>query len=240
MATLASTILSEVSEELHDTSNVRWLVNELLEFINDGQRTIVLIRADATSSTKARQLVAGVYQAIPSDGYQFLKLLNNMGTDGLSEGRHIQFIELSALNRHDPLWRTRTASAVVVNFAYDALDREHFYVSPPVPASPDVYVTEQYSRLPVDIPLTTDNPSYFAAFSKIDLNDIYKPHLIDYVLYRAYRKQAEAASRTKAAAHADAFLSMLGAKDRKDLLVSPEIRDRPHSDTIPRPAAVGE
>jgi len=87
----AEEIIADAAREINDSSFVRWSKNELIGFLNDGQREVVKFRPNATSTLKSVQLVAGVNQAIPlSDGYRFLTLTANRGSDGLAYGLRLR------------------------------------------------------------------------------------------------------------------------------------------------------
>ena len=47
MTIAAQSIIRRAVETLQDTTSVRWPVNELVRYLNDGQREIVLYRPDS-------------------------------------------------------------------------------------------------------------------------------------------------------------------------------------------------
>ena len=47
MTTAAQSIIRRVVETLQDTTSVRWPVAELVRYLNDGQREVVLYRPDS-------------------------------------------------------------------------------------------------------------------------------------------------------------------------------------------------
>ena len=60
MTILASDIIVRAGDVLFDTTQVRWPETELLRWLNDAQREIVLQRPDAKSANQAVKLVARV------------------------------------------------------------------------------------------------------------------------------------------------------------------------------------
>lgn len=241
MSILASAILAEVGVELADTANTRWPPDDLIDYINDAQRAITVLRPDATQITKAVQLAAGTQQDIPSDGYKFLRLFENLGASGKSapvSGRQPQYRDLGALDRHSPRWRGATAGDEVREYTVDTLTRKRYHVSPPVHPTTQVWVKLQYSRFPTNIPRSTDSPAYAAALDYLDVSDIYHPALLEYVLMRCHRKSNEAADKAKVQQHGQAFMGMMGVKGRSDVLYSVDMRDHPYDDNPARPEAV--
>lgn len=69
---LASSIITKAATLLQDPTNVRWPADELLGWLNDGQREIVLQKPDAYSINEAVKLAAGTKQALPAAGIRLL------------------------------------------------------------------------------------------------------------------------------------------------------------------------
>ena len=79
MAVAVNDVIDKVQEVLQDTGGVRWdQTNELLEWLNDAQREIALLKPDATSENTTVTLVTGTKQTIPSDGNRLLRVVRNM------------------------------------------------------------------------------------------------------------------------------------------------------------------
>ena len=85
MAIVANTIISDAAKLLQDDTNVAWPADELLRWLNAGQREIVLGKPDAYVQNKSVALVAGTKQEIPADGNVFMKITRSMGADGLTQ-----------------------------------------------------------------------------------------------------------------------------------------------------------
>jgi len=64
----AKTIIDKATIQLLDLTNIRWTRAELLSWLNDGMRQIVLIQPSASSTTSVIQLQAGTRQYLPDDG----------------------------------------------------------------------------------------------------------------------------------------------------------------------------
>lgn len=213
MATVtASSVIAKAQTILQDTTGVRWPENELLGWLNDGQREIVLYKPNAFVKNTAVRLAAGTKQALPADGVQLIDVVRNMGTDGLTPGRSIRITMREVLDSQLPDWHATTPSSQVKHYMYTMLDPKNFYVYPPQPAVSQGYVELIYGASPTDATIS----------SVITIDDIYQTVLVDYVLYRAYSKDTEyAADVNRAAAHQNAYLAALGGKAKVEAAVNP-------------------
>lgn len=176
----AKTILDKASTQLTDLANIRWTRAELLGWLNDGMRQIVLIQPSASSTTVSKQLVAGTRQTLPADGWLLLSMYRNMGTNGITPGRVIRLISREILDSFNPNWNTDTAKAEVRNYIYTNQDQTAFYVYPPNTGTQ--YVELNYSVQLAD--LTSESQA-------IPIFDVFQSSLVDYILYRACSKDAE-------------------------------------------------
>lgn len=202
---LASAIIDRVTIILQDETNVRWPRAELLKWLNDSQREIVLARPDSLAENATITLVAGSKQSIPNTAIQLLDVVRNVN------GRSIRLVPRSIMDAQQPDWHQQTQSAVIKHYMFDARDPKHFYVYPP--ASSGAQVEAIYSTAPADVA---------SEANAISLNDVYANAMTDYILYRAYLKDADyAGNAQRAAAHYSAFAQSIQAKTQTDLSVSP-------------------
>ena len=79
MPIAAQSIIRRCVETLQDTTSIRWPVAELVRYLNDGQREIIVHRPDAMVTNAAQALVAGSRQAIPSNGTKLIDVVRNTG-----------------------------------------------------------------------------------------------------------------------------------------------------------------
>jgi hypothetical protein len=78
MATIRVIDLIDKAEEiLQDTTNVKWSQQSLLNYLNDAQREIVLIRPDANPVNEAFTLAQTAKQTLPTAGLRLLSLYKN-------------------------------------------------------------------------------------------------------------------------------------------------------------------
>ena len=220
MGTLTETnLLARIRDTLQDTTSVRWSDAELRRYINDAQREIVNFRPSASADHANVQLTTGTEQTIPTSGLRLIKVVRNMSAAGGSATgkRAIRLVNGDILNAQDPDWHDPTATGssahgtVVNNYIFDDADPRKFYVYPGV--SGNAYVEIVYSASPTD--LTTGS-------STIDIDDTYGNAIVDFVLYRAYLKDAEyAGNAQRANTHYQIFLSSIGAGGQAQLLLDP-------------------
>jgi len=207
----ASAITNRASILLHDPTNVRWPVTQLLDYLNDGQREIVINRPDASVANETIALVSGsTKQSIPAAGIRLMHVTRNMGSDGSTPGRPIIIVDRDILDTQIPTWHNDDAQDDIKNYVFDPGDPKHFYVYPQAGAS--AHIELSYSVPPTDC-ATVGN--------LIGLSDIYANALLDYVMYRSLSKDTEYADAPKSARYYESFLRSLGIKTQIDVAVDP-------------------
>lgn len=201
---LASAIIANAQTIIQDTTGVRWPAPELLKWLNEGQRELVMVKPDAYVKNESVLLVTGTKQAIPASGILLISVVRNMGTTGTTPGLAIRSIKREVLDEQLPNWHASTASAAASYVVSDPRDPKNFYVYPPQPATGQGRVEIVYSASPPDVA---------AEANAINIDDIYSGSLLDYCLFRAYSKDAEyAGNANRAAAHYTKFRETLGLK----------------------------
>lgn len=219
---LASDIIDRARIVLNDADGIRWLDAEMLKWINDGQRVIALVRPDASVGNATVTLVSGTKQAIPSDGLRLLDVVKN------GSGRAVRHVDRDVLDTQNPTWHSETGVTGVKNYIYDNRDPKTFYVYPPAAAA-GATVDVVYSKNPTDVT---------ALGSTVAVADIYADPLLNYVLHRAYSKDAEFAQNFQLSAnYLSIFQAMLGIKTSKDAAFSPDLNSKGKT-TSPNAAAL--
>ena len=212
MAMTVANLLARATALLQDSTNVRWPETELLNYLNDGQRQIVLQVPNANPVNDDITLAAGTKQAIPSDGIRLLDVVRN------TSGNAVRRTERDTLDENNPGWHQETGVTAIKNWVFNPDDPKHFYVNPPATTSASLEIV--YSASPDDATLV----------GNISLDDIYANALLDYILYRAYSKDAEnSGNMSKAAGSYAAFNASLGNKLQTD------VTSDPNADPPPRP-----
>lgn len=281
MATITGQeILSRAGVILQDTTSVKWPIAELLDWLHDAQREIVLRKPDAYSKNTSIQLtVSQTKQSIPSDGVMLLDVVRNLGTDGSTPGRAITRTERPILDQQRPDWHTDTPSATVKHYMFNEKDPKTFYVYPPQPGSSPGHVEIIYSAAPDPLIATwqastaysegdyclprkknnhlyiigsgdngtsgTSEPTWpttdggtvvdgtctwtetdFIVPQVITLDDIYEAAILDYILYRAYSKDANLSPSApqRAMAHFNAFMGVITGQEQAEVAYDPNVQ----------------
>lgn len=225
MATIAVTdIINRAATLLQDPTNIRWPQAELLDWVNDGQREIALFKPNAFVKNTGVQLAAGTRQTIPTDGVSLVDIVRNLGADGMTSGRAVRVVSREILDSQIPNWHSDTPSNAVKHFTYTPLDPKHFYVYPPQPDISRGYVEMVYVAYPTNCTLS----------STISLDDIYMSALLNYVLYRAYSKDAEfAANAAAASSYYQTFQGILTGKITAEGASNPNVALGPFNPNVP-------
>lgn len=210
-----SDIIVRAGRTLADATHVRWTEAEIIDHINDGQRQIVLLKPNANSRTETFRLAAGTKQALPAGGIALLRVLRNMGGDGLTPGTAVFPTIRSAMDAETPDWHTKVGSEIQ-HFIYDyKTDKRTFYV---YPASAGNYVELTYSAAPAEVTSTS---------SELDLDDTYINEVLNWVLHRCFAKDTEyAGNAQRAAEFLGAFYRGLELSAQVEALTNPTNRVR--------------
>ena len=211
MATItALSTLTKVQTILQDTTGIRWPIDdELLGWLNDGQREVVLNKPEASVKNESVTLTTGsTKQTIPAAGIMLVDVVRNMGAAGSTPGKAVRLVTRDVLDAQRPDWHSDANTGnYIQHFMYDPRDPKTFYVYPKAPATA-LYLELVYSAAPTDCATTA---------STIGVDDIFANALLDYVLYRAYSKDAEyAANGQLALAHYTAFANAFGIKPQNE------------------------
>ena len=179
---IGTTLINNVATALKDTNNVRWTRTELLAWLNEAQRQLVLYQPVANPYTTAVQMVVGARQSLPADGYLLLDIYRNMGaTPGTTPGNAVRIISRKLLDAFQPGWDAAANNAAVIqNYMYSIKDRLAYYVYPPSDGTGFIEIC--YAQIPA--PLSAET-------SAIVVPDIFDAALENYMLYRACLKDAE-------------------------------------------------
>lgn len=212
MTISVSSVITKAQTIIQDATGVRWPSDELLGWLNDGQREILIYKPSANAKNVSVKLTTGTKQSLPADGLQLLDVIRNTGTDGNTPGRAIRITMREILDAQLPDWHSSTANATVKHYTYSPLTPKVFYVYPPQPSTNQGYVEMAYGALPADATLN----------GNINVDDIYQTVLIDYILYRAYSKDTEyAADPQRASAHQAAYLATLTGRTAVEVGADP-------------------
>lgn len=217
MATAVNTLIDSAEEILQDPSNDKWSAAELLAWLNYGQWAVVREKPDAYPVRSVIALAStngGLWQTFPAASILLLDVLCNCSSDGSTKGAPVTVVDRKWIDTAVPDWTTATATTTIKHIIYDPKTQpKAFMVYPPAAASSYIEV------------VTADLPAAASAGGNITLDDEYAEMLLDYILFRAYSRDADyAANSEKAIAHYQNFLMLLGKLNTSEIDLHPKKR----------------
>jgi len=210
MGLYVESVFDKVTNTLQD-DGVRWSPEELLRWFNDGQRQICRFHPEAYTINEATALAAGSKQTLPETGLMLVKVINNMGTDGATEGDVITHIDQDIMDAQSPSWHSTTQSATIKHYMFDPRDPKTYFVYPPADGTTQIRIV--YSKVPPDAEI--------GGTSVID--NIYEPDLVSYILYWAYQKDADfGANHARTQGYLQAFMASMGVIEPQEHKMEPK------------------
>jgi hypothetical protein len=232
MAILASDIITRAQTIVQDTTGVRWPYAELLRWLNDGQREVAVYKPSATAANVALNLVAGTLQSIGAGGLALLRITRNLKTPVTTPrvgGRAVRVVNRDVLDSQHSQWHDPTVfiyTKEVKHFCFDDADPTNFYVFPGNDGTGAIEAV--ISRSPVDVTAVGDVNILTSYNQPITIPDIYSNVLLDYVLFRAYSKDADyAGNADRSGNHYTLFINSIAAKAQTEASVNPNVGTAP-------------
>lgn len=207
MATTAQSIIQRVTETLFDRTSVKWTVDRLVRYLNDGQRAIVTIRPDAMNTSHTLALAAGAKQSLPEDGEKLIDVLANSS----GSKRAVTKVERPLLDNQIPGWRGLSGVTEILHWMYDPRDPKSFEVYPPA-ANSGASLLIEYARRPTDIVEPASGSLYTSVAGNITVGDLFANALADYILCRCHAENVQYAQPARAQMHYSAFADALGVE----------------------------
>lgn len=205
----AQAIVDRARHILQDTTTggTRWLDPELLRWLNDAQREVVLLKPNAYSAVEDVALASGSKQALPASGLLLLSIVRN------TAGKAVRRVDRNIMDSENDSWHMDSATSDIEHYIFDEDSPETFWVYPPNDGAGSVEII--YSKAPEDVSDLANS---------ITLNDIYSNVILDYLLYRAYSKDTDyAGNQQRAGNHYQAFNNSLGVKVQAEASSSPNM-----------------
>lgn len=201
----AQSIVDKAQIVLQDTTAIRWPEDELLGWLNDGQREVAVLRPDSSTVTATLTLVAGTRQTLPAAATALVDIPRN------TSGAAVRKVPREILDAQRPGWHTETQVSAIKHFCYDPRTPREFYVYPP--AQSGAQVEGKYQAPPAAVG---------SIGGTITIDDVYANALLDYILFRAYSKDAEYAANDERAVKArSSFENTMGLKAQADAAAVP-------------------
>lgn len=220
MATvLVNDLVTKAQTILQDTTSTRWPKEELVGWLNDSYREIVLARPDANSESGTFTCAAGTRQQLDKatggfpNSLRLLDVVRNVAS--ASAKKAVRLIDRSILDDQRRDWHNETPTVNIEHFMFDPRLPRSFLVYPPATAAAQLEVV--FSSVPA-----AHNVNNVAVGETIRIVDSYANAMLDYILYRAYSKDAEyAANAQRAMTHYQAMTSAIGTNTQVDTATRP-------------------
>ena len=198
-------IIRDAQVALQDVEGTRWPAAELVTYLHDGRLALLNVQPAEASVVVVFTPTDGARQNLPPDAMSLLDVVSNY------EGRRrlmtpVVFADLGAAS---PNWFNQRPAVDLIHWMVLPSEPDHFYVYPP--ASTDARLELTYCRYPSAMPVP-GTPVWTSASGDTGLEAKWSPALLDYVLYRAWSKDAEAGANAQlAASHLSTFIAQIGA-----------------------------
>lgn len=219
-------VIRRVEDVLQD-SNIRWPRVELQNWLNESYLAITLARPDANAKSGTFTCAAGTRQVLTAAFPSALRLLDvTRNVAATSTYRVIRLVARSVLDDQRPGWHAETGTVNIQHFTFDPRQPKEFFVYPPATSAAEIEVV--YTDSPGSHSLSeSDLDPEGTNTEVIKLDDIYMSPMIDWILYRAYSKDAEyGANEQRAQAAYAAFNAAISTKTQVDAAVQPSNMSR--------------
>lgn len=213
----ASEIIMAAATTLQDLDGTRWPASELVGYLNDGQRAVLVKRPDQNASRVAFTPVAGAVQALPDSAMSMIDVVANAS----GRKRAITKVDGKILEAVQRDWQSMTPAAEFVHFIYDLTEPRTFWLYPPASATPGA-VTLLLCLYPANVP-TPSGAAFTSVSGAIALQDRWKDALLHHILYRAYSKDAEYGGNAQlAVSHFELFNAALAGQLQSAAMAAPK------------------
>lgn len=221
MAVQAKSVLHRAQTLIQDNTGIRWPLPELAQWLNDATREVALHKPSASSKSVVLSLENGTRQTIPAGALMLLRIIRNLGSSSTESnrkgGRAVRLVNRDVLDTQHPDWHDESISpfsSTVKHFVFDESDPCAFYVFPGNDGNGKVEALVSQAPTPID-----DSGTKLEDYNMdVPLPDIYTNAVLDYVLYRAYSKDASfAENMERAASHYKTFAGSLGIRSQVEM-----------------------
>ncbi len=259
--TLVRDLLFRASSQLNDLSPqfTRWKQRELVDACNDGQRAIAKYIPSSSARVDAVKLVAGSKQSIELilaasiipgngaaaanvNGTYFQTAIRNMGANGATPGNVVRVIDREVLDTGTPDWHVPPTGtyAGVRGVVFDPRFPKIFYVWPAVPAGTTWWLEQSMLADPVLVPHAAEDTYVWTGSdaTATSIDDKYVDDLLNYIMARAFMKDAEwAANPAMAQNYTSLFVGSINVQVAALTGVNPNLQSLPFNPNVPAKGA---
>ncbi|WP_287814523.1 DUF6682 family protein [Achromobacter sp.] len=204
-------VISRARTILQDADAIYWEADELPMWVSDGRLEAYRLRPDLFEVSEDFVCAEGARQTLPGGARMLFDVPRNVSA---ARQRAVTVADAGALGRVRPSWRSQSKAQEIRHFLYDERSPGQFDVYPPARAG--VVIELSYAKLPA--PVTKDDGD-----KELAEEGAYAPALVDYVLYRAFLKEADTvpAFHQRAAQHLAACQATLTSDVTAKAMTSP-------------------
>lgn len=204
----AKHIVRSAQEALQDADGERWPAPELVRYLNDGQQVIATAVPAAVSRTLRFVPTAGQgRQTLPQGAF----LLLDVQCNAQGNWWPVRKVDLRLLEASARGWRAMPPVRQVLHYSYSgdlSPNQFHLYPPPTADAMLDVLVAVYPDKV-----AEPAGPTWHSVDGSTGLDARWDAALLDYVLYRAWSKDAEyGANAALAGARLQAFTAQVGVQ----------------------------
>ncbi|MNV35803.1 hypothetical protein D3C71_1272640 [compost metagenome] len=188
-----------------------WEADELPKWLTDARLEAYRLRPDIFEESEDFECAEGARQTLPGGARMLFDVPRNVSA---TRQRAITVADAGALGRVRPNWRSQAKTQEIRHFLYDERSPGQFEVYPPARAG--VVIELSYAKLPAAVTQDTGD-------LELEAEGEYAPALVDYVLYRAFLKEADTvpAFHQRAVQHLSACHSTLTGDVTAKAMTSP-------------------
>lgn len=191
-------------------TGIRWKDSELIGWLNEAYIAVATMRPDAHSIVAEVTLEQGARQALPADGLVAMEVLAG------DSGRAAKPATRRMLTTMRPNWQSEKPSRSPEFYVLDTDTPTAFWLYPPAAQGSKAEIV--YAATPAQH--STDQLATIAT-DALSVADRYATAVLDFMLYRAYAKDAETpANFQRSQSHYQAFASMMSGKAQGDSLAA--------------------
>jgi hypothetical protein len=207
MALTVDDVVSSARHTLLDASKAAWADAELIQYVNEALEATSAVKPDMHVIRANIEMVAGALQQLPEGGVSLIDVFENAYS-----GELVTLVDKSLLDECNRFLTPANRDRDVLHFTADPRDPTRFVVYPPNDGTGEV--RSVYGAVH---PLVAD------LVDNLDVNNVYKPALIDYVLHRAYAKNGKRQDLTKSGYHKQQWGQALGLKSQGQAAIAPKV-----------------
>jgi hypothetical protein len=205
-------VIDRAAAMLVDVDHVRWPVANLVSYLNEAMREIVMFRPDAFAITTTHHLEPGARHDVPAKYVAIHSIEESVrcATDvrSVTEADYKYYRLLSPVRQPMASAANPARTYHVKTYTKHPFDDRVFYVEPPVPAGHRAQVIASFVAEP---PMFTSGD----VAKHLPMKTGFEAQLLDWIMSRALAVDSEnAAARAQAKEHLDAFRKALELKDK--------------------------